>query len=39
MQMSLVFVTDSEWEDTSQQHMGQKFSEVDFGSSMHGFLQ
>jgi len=39
MQISLVFVTDSEWEDASQQNMGQKFSEVHFGSSMHGFLQ
>jgi hypothetical protein len=39
MQISLVFMTESEWEDTSQYNMGQEFSVVDFGSNMHGFLQ
>jgi hypothetical protein len=39
MQINLVFVKDYEWEDTSQYNMGQVFSEVEFGSNMHGFLQ
>ena len=38
-QINVVFVTDSEWEDTSQYNMGQEFSEVVCGSNIHGFLQ